>query len=71
MRKISKYMSVYDVIDKYPETMEIFVSNGLGIFENKKVLNNAGKFIKLKTVLYQKNINDDLFIEQLETKIKG
>ncbi|MDP4177342.1 MAG: ABC transporter substrate-binding protein [Bacillota bacterium] len=69
MAIINKYMSVYNIINIFPETLDVFVSHGLNMFEDENILNDVGKFIKLNTILNQRKINIDLFVNQLEEKI--
>ena len=59
--------TLYEIIDKYPEALDFFIANGFEQLKNKQMLEVMGKNIKLKTALMSKKINQELFVEKLET----
>ena len=48
---------VYDITEKYPETIDIFVANGFEQLANEKMRKLMGKTISLEMALKSKKIN--------------
>ena len=59
--------TLFDIMDRYPEALDFFISNGFEQLKNKQMLNIMGKTIKLEMALKAKKINPDLFEEKLVT----
>lgn len=59
--------TLYDIVQKYPETLEFFIANGFDQLKNKMMLNTMGKTVTLETALKVKKINAQLFEEKLIT----
>ena len=59
--------TLYEIMKKHPEALDFFIANGFEQLKNKQLLNLMGKNITLKTALMTKKINQELFIEKLET----
>jgi ABC-type Fe3+ transport system, periplasmic component len=72
---MSKYFDikdkVYDVTEKYPETIDVFVSNGFKQLANENMRKTMGKTITLEMALKSKKINVDEFVRKLEDVIEG
>lgn len=56
---------VYDITEKYPETIDIFAANGFEQLANEKMRKLMGKTISLEMALKSKRINIELFTEKL------
>lgn len=56
---------VYDITEKYPETIDVFVGNGFEQFDNEKMRKLMGSTISLEIALRSKKINADLFTSKL------
>lgn len=61
---------VYDITEKYPETIDIFVANGFDQLANEKMRKIMGKTITLEIALKSKKINVDLFAQKLIESIE-
>ena len=69
---------VYDITEKYPETIDIFVANGFDQLGDEKMRKIMGKTISLEMALMSKRVNVELFtgklieaIEQSRTSVDG
>lgn len=67
--KITEKSLVKDILDTYPETLDVFIVNGFKFNSSKDLIDAIGKRIMLKTVLTIKDINIDLFIRDLNERI--
>lgn len=56
---------VYDITEKYPETIEIFVANGFDQLANEKMRKLMGKTISLEMACRSKKVNVELFSQKL------
>ncbi len=56
---------VYDITEKYPETIDVFVTHGFTQLANEKMRKLMGKTISLEMALKSKRVNVDLFTEKL------
>lgn len=65
MKYINENMTLLEICDKYPETIEFFVSKGFKNFDDEKVRNFLGK-MSIKNALLAKKINFETFVEVLE-----
>ena len=63
--------TLYEIIEKYPEALDFFIANGFEQLKNKQMLEIMGKNIKLRMALMSKKINQELFIDKLETILKN
>lgn len=70
-RMINDNMTILELVDKYPTLLEVIVSNGFPQFEDRKILETAGKFLKLSTALKNKGYNVETFLTLLEEKINS
>ena len=72
---MSKYFDIkdkiYDITEKYPETIDVFVVNGFKPLANEKMREKLGKTISLEMALKSKRINVEQFVHLLEETIKN
>lgn len=61
---------VYDITEKYPESIDIFVSSGFEQFGNEKMRELMGKTISLEMACKSKKVNVDLFEKKLVEAIE-
>lgn len=61
--------SLYDITERYPETIDLFESIGFEGMKNENQRKLIGKSITLETALKMKKINLDVFTENLEDAI--
>ncbi len=61
--------TLFDICEKYPETIPVFVSNGFAQMEKAEKRESFGKTISLSTALSLKKINIDSFSALLIEKI--
>ena len=61
---------VYDITEKYPETIDIFAANGFEQFKNENMRKIMGKTISLEMACKAKKVNLDLFEEKLVEAIE-
>ena len=56
---------VFDITEKYPETIDVFVANGFEQFADEKKRELMGKTISLEMALKSKKVNVELFTQKL------
>lgn len=61
---------VYDITEKYPETLNVFVSNGFKQLANDNMRKMMGKTISLEMALKSKKVNVEQFVQKLEETIE-
>ncbi len=61
---------VYDITEKYPETIDIFVGNGFEQLKNESMRKAMGKTISLEMACITKKINIELFEQKLVEGIR-
>jgi len=69
MMLIELDLTISQILEMYPETREVFITNGFPQFADKEIQRDLGTVLKLKTALKSKNLNVDAFIKLLEGKI--
>ncbi|UUV19425.1 ABC transporter substrate-binding protein [Fusobacteria bacterium ZRK30] len=69
MNHIKKEMTLKEIVNTYPETVEFFNSKGFKGLDNKTLLNTIGK-ITIQKALEAKKINVDTFLELLNDIIE-
>ena len=62
--------NIYEITEKYPETIDLFVANGFTNFDNEMMRKTLGKAITLEDALKSKNISVELFKARLEDIIE-
>ncbi|HZK56868.1 MAG TPA: DUF1858 domain-containing protein, partial [Clostridia bacterium] len=67
--KIENTSNVQYILDNYPETYEVFSSNGFRSNSREGLIDILGENTPLKTVLKIKGINEKMFIDMLNKKI--
>ena len=61
---------IYDITEKYPETIDIFVANGFEQLKDASMRKIMGKTISLEMALQSKKVNVELFSEKLVEAIE-
>lgn len=61
---------VFDITEKYPETIDVFVTNGFKTLANENMRKTMGKTITLEMALKSKKINIDQFVQKLVAAIE-
>ena len=56
---------VYDIVEKYPETLDVFVASGFTQLANENMRKLMGKTISLEMAVKSKKMNLDVFCEKL------
>lgn len=69
MNYITKEMTLKEIINTYPETIEFFNSKGFKGLDNKNLLNTIGK-ITIQKALEAKKINGETFLELINDIIE-
>lgn len=71
---MAQYINVKDkvgkILEKYPETLEVFVVNGFEQLKNPVFRKTMANSVTLETALKMKKVNVDLFCEKLEDAIR-
>ncbi|WP_367568550.1 ABC transporter substrate-binding protein [Lacrimispora sp.] len=62
--------TIYDITEKYPETIGLFVSNGFENLNDPAMRSTLGKSITLEMALSMRKLNQEIFIEKLEEVIE-
>lgn len=62
--------TIYDITEKYPETISFFVSNGFENLSNPVMRRTLGKTVTLEMALSMKKINQEAFIHRLSEVIE-
>jgi ABC-type Fe3+ transport system substrate-binding protein len=63
-------MTIKEIVDLYPETKDVFVSNGFELFSRQEAVEELGAILRLKTALLAKQLDLDAFAALLEEKIE-
>ena len=66
---LNKDMTIKDVLERWPETLDVFVANGFENFRDEKQRNAVAAFLKLERAAKTKNYDLDNFIGLLQEKI--
>ena len=66
---LNKDMTVKDVLDRWPETLDVFVANGFDNFRDEKQRNAVGAFLKLERAAQTKKYDLGNFLGLLQDKI--
>ncbi|WP_143319028.1 ABC transporter substrate-binding protein [Clostridium sp. HBUAS56010] len=62
--------TIYDITEKYPETISFFVSNGFEQLNNPVMRKTLGKTVTLAMALNMRKLNPDAFIQKLTEVIE-
>lgn len=57
--------SIYDITNRYPETLDLFITNGFEHMRDEKMRETFGKSISLEMALHMKKINIDTFVDRM------
>jgi len=66
---LHKDLTVKDVLERWPETLEVFVANGFESFKDEKQVASVGAYLKLERAAQTKNYDLDNFLGLLQGKI--
>ena len=66
---IHKDMTVKEVLDRWPETLDVFIANGFTNFRDERQRNAVAAFLKLERAAQTKNYDLDNFLGLLQQKI--
>ena len=66
---LNKDMTVKDVLERWPETLDVFVANGFDNFRDERQRNAVAAFLKLERAASTKNYDLDNFLALLQAKI--
>ena len=66
---LHKDMTVKDVLDRWPETLEVFVANGFENFRDEKQRTSVGAFLRLERAAQTKQYDLGNFMGLLQSKI--
>ncbi|BCJ95993.1 hypothetical protein acsn021_35620 [Anaerocolumna cellulosilytica] len=62
--------TIYDITEKYPETIELFIANGFDNLSNPVMRQTLGKTITLDMALSMRKINQEIFVQKLKEAIE-
>ncbi len=63
--------TIYDITEKYPDTISIFVASGFEHLNNPVMRSTMGKTVTLEMALSLRKVNQEVFIQKLEEAIEG
>lgn len=63
--------TIYDITEKYPDTISIFVASGFEHLNNPVMRSTMGKTVTLEMALSLRKVNQEVFIQKLEEVIEG
>lgn len=66
---IDRSMTIKEIVETWPETLDVFVANGFENLKDPKVLQSVGRFLKLESALVNKGYAVETFVQLLEEKI--
>ena len=66
---IHKDMTVKDVLERWPETLDVFIANGFANFRDERQRNAVAGFLKLERAAQTKNYDLENFLGLLQQKI--
>ena len=66
---IHKDMTIRELLDRHPETLDVLVANGFENLKDPKVLAGVGGFLKLERAAQTKNYDLDNFLNLLQQKV--
>ncbi len=69
MTNIDTNMTVKEIVERWPQTLEVFVANGFEQFADAGTLQRVGRFLKLGSALQSKGFAVDTYLCLLEEKI--
>ncbi len=62
--------TIFDITEKYPDTIGLFVANGFENLSNPVMRQSLGKTVTLEMALSMRKVNQELFIQKLEEVIE-
>lgn len=67
--RIQKDMTIKELLEQHPETLEVLLANGFENLKDPKVLAGVGGFLKLERAALTKNYDLDNFLGLLQQKV--
>lgn len=67
--ELNKDMTIKDILDHWPETLDVFIANGFENFRDEQQRNAIAPFLKLERAVQMKNYDLDNFIALLHDQI--
>ncbi len=71
MNRLDANFFLSDILNRYPQVMEVFLANGFEDFAKSGAFVEISPFIRLKTILKARNINEKSFTSMLEERINN
>jgi ABC-type Fe3+ transport system substrate-binding protein len=69
LMKITGMTKLAEILEDYPETMDVFLANGFEYPSAEAIIETLGRDTMLRTILRVREMNLDLFLYHLETAI--
>ncbi len=66
---LNENITISELVNNYPEALDVLVSNGFPQFADRSQLESAGRFLKLSTALKTKGYNIETYMKMLKEKI--
>ena len=66
---IQPQMTIKQIIDTWPQTLDVFTANGFEQFAQSEMIDRVGRFLKLESALSQKGYDCATFIALLQERI--
>lgn len=70
MKVIKPEMKIGEILKVYPETLDVFKANGFAVTTKEDLFNQFPPWLMLKTALQVKVLNQEVFINLLDEKIR-
>lgn len=71
MNKLDANLFLSDILKRYPQVLEVFLTNGFEDLTKSDAFVEISPFLRLKTILKVRNINEKSFISMLEDRINN
>ena len=68
-QQIHKDMTIKQLVEQYPETLEVLIANGFDNLKDPKVLASVGGFLKLERAAQTKQYDLENFLGLLQQKV--
>jgi|Wag4MinimDraft_11_1082651.scaffolds.fasta_scaffold00258_6 ABC-type Fe3+ transport system substrate-binding protein len=69
MKRLDAGMTVKSIVEKFPETLEVFINNGFSKFKDKSKLETTGGILTLGSALKSRKYDVQTYLNMLEEKI--
>ena len=64
-QEITLKTKVYDIVTRYPETVDTFLAHGFNLITNPVKLKTVARFVTLESACSMKKVNPELFLREL------